>query len=362
MFSVKIRNQIIECVKVTHDDNSIQLFSVSISDKIKITYDQSTAVGLPFDVRVPKFIDELILQGTIIVFLNEYCPKYIQHAFVAELAQTISSIYDTSSPTMKRKKTSYELVFLKSKLPFLNRQTFKETLFRVVEGNRQGVILLKGQPQSGLSYLGWYLSELSHSLGCFEFYSINLKEVFKKEMKSIDAIQLGLLVADKIGMEFKPEGLEPKITPFFTSLRMKVASMKDKVFLIFIDQFDVPLSAAAEEFIDALAKTVVYENASFFLVLSGYRGYDDWPFEVLSISEEVDISNGSFNRSHVDSFFACLYDQLVYAQRIEAGREQFLQLTREFIPDDLLNVPSEGSNVTQIGRRVFEFCKRMQQV
>jgi hypothetical protein len=325
------------------DDGRFNQFCSINQEEFLIAFSTVSALK-NYDVRVFDYLKLLNDKGTILMFLktlfNSLNSDQAKLVEFIELRRWYDSLYTLDSDNLVYKKSAFQCALLKTVLAFVDREGVQDAVYRMISGSGTKMLIINGQqPQSGLSYIRYYLSEIKENTKVFELYSIDLKRRVKDYSNDgiVRAANIAQYISESLQMNY-PIGSETfKTTPFVTRLSLVLKERK-LVCMFFIDQFDVAYTDDVLDLIQAIGDLTL-EGGNCYIILSGFEHVDRLSTELDLFATKENI--GSFTRQHVQKFYKRIYEFLDKKYKLAFSLEEFLAKVENALSDEYF---SEGKN------------------
>ncbi|WP_316846518.1 hypothetical protein [Pedobacter psychrodurus] len=264
------------------------------------------------------------------------------------LSENVNEYFQLTGGSWTINNLHFDSCLIKKKYAFLDRRLLRDAVRKMISSQEYSVLIIKGEPKAGLSYIKIYLSEIESRLNLYTMVDLNLKterESYTDSDKLLYAAHICQMICEKIGMDYPVNISTPaefKLHPFLNKLKIFIKG-KDQVYLFFLDQFDTPIADDAYALITGLAGLPL-QNTKILLVLSGYDRSDNWNFLLSQNANEIDIANGNLSKAHANEFFEQVYSNLKSKiSDISFSKQQFLaELDPIIQAADFSNGPNAG--------------------
>lgn len=243
-----------------------------------------------------------------------------------------------------------DIILMKNNQFLIARSRVKEHLYKMLHDETGLMLILEGQPETGLSHLTNLFSEIAEKYGCYEYRYINLCDLSKVYPgKMIGPWLIAKVMAGKMGMDFTFSENKFDVDDFLNMLRLELDSHvhQHRMFFFYFDQFNVKCTSDLPVFMMELAKLVCVENSKMFLVIGGYKEVKQWPKYLRHMLPPLLIGQ-YFEKDAVNTFLQKLYYHEAYNFYERVNLETYLESTRPHFPDSLFATPSIP-NISAVG-------------
>lgn len=341
--------------------NELGFRDFTLNDSFRLQYEKSIALNTGFDIGVGQYIDKLVRIGTVSNFIDALLIERSDNDKVTDFYKELQQTHENLNDHWQIKKEIFDRSLVQKQiLPFIGRTHFSDTLTKMLNGEIHEIIILRGPPGSGASYINYYLLEIEEKHECFKYHYINIDKIRKSYCgEMISAAHIAEMIASELGMDFNRK--EFKLQPFKSSLKLRLENIarEQNICLFFFDQFNEPMSKEKklisddiqlliDEFVD-----LIVQNGRSYFVLSGYENYNkNWPMPVQVLPAKVDIK--SFTAAQVDNFLEKLYGDSGIDFQSKINRPTFFATAKGILPEHIFD-PSDEPNVKIIGEKLTKW-------
>jgi len=315
----------------------------------------------PFGGRVLQYLQLLNKKRTILDFITGYkadleAPQ-LADPDIIKFFEQLSNVHEYNGPFWRYNPATFNTSIVKNKLPFIDRDEIRKRLLGLTSNDFK-MLVVNGEPQSGLSYFGWFASHIAEEIEAYRYVEIDLKDIDLQTPGQITDADIAIAIAGKIGMPgYSADRLENfKYRSFTGKLSSYLHEQKENVtYLFFIHHFNPTVTEMAMNMVQNIAKMLYMEHLPCYLFLSGCRQVEDWVGELKELIDPVDIGYGSFNRDDLEEFYKGAYREISKKYAVTISEHEFLTATASLVSDaDLAVMPS---NVTVVSRQVLNWYK-----
>ena len=357
---MKVHGKLIALIRtVVKDTSNPGVFVQFTSDndaELPMDFENET-VGNFVD-RVFQYLNKLNKDGLIFTFIDLYLAAkgkaVSNYPSVVAMLKERDKFFEKSQngAAWVRSKTPFHCSLIKNKLPFVNRSHLKDGWYELI-GKNNGFMIVKGQPQSGLSYISFYGSHIAEITPFCKFLDMDLNDIDANTPEQLDDVDIANYIVMKLKMRKDDELYQKgtfKAVSFVTALNEFLdARPSDDTVLFFFHQFKLTFSENAIRLIQSLVKKTCLENMKCYIVLSGYPYGDKLDYNLSKLAEFVSIDSGSFTKAHLDAFFEDMYLHLTQNFSVDFTKQQYLKTTENLVSEELLVKGATTSNVAEIG-------------
>ncbi|TYP75289.1 hypothetical protein [Aquimarina intermedia] len=319
LFDAKLLSSLTAAVRhVFSNSQSLNSYVILIDVS---TY-QMLAIDAPYQVALPQYLFALKNEGELGVFTLKFIEKIKENQIEGD--QVIARFLGKFNSYVSR--DNYDIInglntnhfqsvlFKATNLPFLDRTDFRAKFYHALNCNKGEVIFVKGEKQSGMSYLKEYFLDVCDKFDFLEFREIN---VFRYLEVPAAASEQGLHLAKIMAANFNLDtnlGIEEiedlKFIRFCELLRTKFLKM-DKIPLVFIHDFHkiTNLLNDVNNFLYELIKRVVetFPKAIFVIAGFSYENLSEWDSDLSNKCEVYEMEN--ISQDDLKNFAAIVYQK-----------------------------------------------------
>lgn len=358
---MKVHGKLIALIKKvvldTNDQGGFVQFTSDNDAELPLDFENETEGN--FVERVFQYLNKLNKDGLIFTFLDLYLAAkgnaVRAYPSVVAMLKERDRFFEKSrnGQTWVRSKAPFHCSLVKNKLPFVNRSLLKDRWYELV-GRNNGFMIVKGEPQSGLSYIAFYGSHIAEVTPFYKFLDMDLNDIDANTPEQLDDVDIANYIVMKLKMRKDDELYQKgtfKAVSFVTTLNEFLdARPYDDTVLFFFHQFKLTFSENAIKLIHSLVKKTCLENMKCYIVLSGYPYGDKLDYNLSKLAELVSIDSGSFTKTHLDDFFEAMYLHLTQNFSVGFTKQQYLETTENLVSKQLLVKGATSPNVAEIGR------------
>ena len=352
---------LIKCVISTHPQD-IEMLATDHKEILLVDYQTQTSGSL--SERIASYLNQLDSKRTILKFIDFYKETLTDGQRADQLLiaffEKLGERYTREQADWKLSKKLFESCIIQERLPFINRQKIKDTLYKVANQDN-GLIVVDGECQSGLSFLGWYVSHVASSINYFQYVEIDLSDIDQEDADQVTDVDIAMCLASKIGM---PDQIERRENFKYRTFAQKFGNFVrsksvDVKFIFFFHQFRPTVTTVATDMVHNIIKMLLKEKLPCYIFISGCPQVKKWPGEIRHLIDIEELGHGAFNKQDLEDFFDDVYHYLSetydFPETLEAFREQADGLISE-------RVLQNPRNVVEISKIVTAWFKKFTSV
>ncbi|WP_111707722.1 hypothetical protein [Lutibacter citreus] len=248
-------------------------------------------------------------------------------------------------------------LLIEDSFPFIDRTKFRDKIKNALASNKADVILVNGEPRSGMSYLEKFLRNISTSLDILTFVPIEIPAVLG-DPDIILGEKLAKSILNEIGLEIEfdtEENEQFKFKQFINKLK-KCVKEENKVPVFFLHDFHKieDNNDNLLEFIFTLIKSIKNDFPKCIFIIAGfnYQNIRHWHSDLKFTTPVYNIE-----KIQVDDVKKCLSKiYLKYETKIHAI-DGFDNITLDEYIDGMISMLIEDSNkidISAIGLGISE--------
>jgi hypothetical protein len=356
LLNPEYRESLIEAIQSAFSEITFPQFT--LNKPIGLTYSQTSSIYLDFPSGLGAYVDRLTGIGKLHRLINALVQENGDNDKIKTIATQFYEFYTivNGEPKIRTEQFTRQVVNNKSVL-FIGREEFSQSLCKMVNKDIACVIGLKGERQTGISHVHWYLSDLQVDMKCFQFTKLNLNEIGRRHPEdSVSAEHLAEIICIDLNIPFT--GLKDfKMVPFLDLFRRILREMeaKGEKWLFFIDQFDYPHKNEVKILVQEMARIILEHPNTFYLVFSLYKDWEkEWDPVYADLVETVEFL--SFSPSEVAAYLENLYQSQRVNIKVNMDRKAYLESLEGRLSTLHYN-SSSGSNVPVISRELKDWYK-----
>ncbi|MCY7329758.1 MAG: effector-associated domain EAD1-containing protein [Saprospiraceae bacterium] len=252
-------------------------------------------------------------------------------------------------------RTPYQRVLLRGNRPFINRTDLRTALQNMLHDNGSRVLLLQGDPQTGVTWAYWYIQHLADSYGIKSININVMKNVFVEG--EVGGLQLASYLDSRFDIKYGVTDVKAwenyRHTTFINTMTKFVDQLQQKLIIFYDDLKQPPLGVSGIDFIRKLIEEIETNwSGKVYLVLVRLPegippDYDGHVTEYLA---------KSFLPQDIHDFFENFYYE--YALSVEGPlhetKEEFVTKSVQMF-NERIDVEAEP-NVKIIGDFMTDYC------
>ena len=302
---------------------------------------------------IGPYIDQTARIGKIGSLVDAINKEREQDGEVKSMYEQFQNIFSSQGSTTKFKGDIFRKEVLKKQQAlFIARDFFGVSLARMVNEEKIGMLGLRGQPKTGLSYVSSYLGDIQDELNCFKFLKLNLSDIGESYPEEIiTAAHLAEIISNRLQMKEFPGIKDFKLAPFISKLtsRLDELAKNEEKWLFFFDQFDYPCNKDVKILLKNFGKIINDHPNAFYLVFSTYENWaEDWGPDLSDLVQLLDFR--PFTEAEVNQYLDRLYNTKEINFRA-IHIDTFMAGTKISLSKEIYNT-STGSNVPLISKEL----------
>jgi hypothetical protein len=325
--------------------------------------DDILSVGAAFDVNRWQYITYLNDNDFIHNYLAPFFAQYTNVPEVQALKAKVELIIDSKDPS-KYNESIFNCYFLaKKKLTFIGRSNLKKFMYKLVHNEENKHVFLNGESGSGLSYIYYYLNDISVATNSFKLVKIDLDTIFKRVKGQIQMAHIArefITNMPEIELDFTLTEDERFKYEEFIIYFWRCLNKTTTNYLFFFDQFNNAYTEEVGDFICEFVQTLSDQYLTkHYVIVAGLKkaDIDKLDYEVFLKAGNIKVS--PFQQVEIDDYIKALHTELNGEYNIDFSSDELvmqLKASAPFYNQDLFE-PQAPPNVKTIGRGIDEWIK-----
>jgi hypothetical protein len=316
-----------------------------------------------FQQDLPLYISLLRKNGTIGILLKKFLldndvvdpkhPHFLQFKTDIEKVFDFSTDLISGNASITLNKTNFEAHLLRNDIfPFLNRHVFRKELATRLDSKLAKVIFVKGNPRSGMSYLGKFLNDLCDKTALFELYDIEVPYYLDSEEK-LNGVTLAKAIAAKFDFDDELEdnrGDKFKFVRFANRLADIIAERTSIPILFLHDFHRIPILDEINSLFYELLSLITKKLPNLVVVIAGFESEDirNWHSELKYLVKSYTLED--IVEQDVDVFLALLYDKYevkINALGVPLSKTEYIEnMKAALLPENKIDIAFVGELLT----------------